>query len=384
MIWFAITALSLVAMLFVLLPLLQKKKEEVSETAITSSVLMDQLGELERDRSSGLISESEADAAQKEIKRRILSANHRKSRPIMSSGSNGTAVLIASALFVPAIAIGYYVLLGSPSLPSMAFADRESERQEIQQISAMTDQLLSKLENDPEGGNSEGWQLLGGTYMRLGRTQDAVQALEKAVLLEGNTSVTWSMLAEALVRMDQGIVSPRAAQAADRALELNANNPAATFYEALALSQAGRERDAYDVLVARLKAAEAFSPWMEPLIEQANRLGKATGQAQLKVSDFVQVEPTGPTAEDVAAAQELSSEERAEFIRSMVERLSERLKADPNNLDSWLRLANAYEVIGESAKALDAFKQASTLLADLAKDDPRRLLIEQTLADVPQ
>ncbi|SFT51081.1 cytochrome c-type biogenesis protein CcmH [Pseudovibrio denitrificans] len=384
MIWFAITALSLVAMLFVLLPLLQKKKEEVSETAITSSVLMDQLGELERDRSSGLISESEADAAQKEIKRRILSATHRKSRPLMSSGSSGTAVLVASALFVPAMAIGYYVLLGSPSLPSMAFADRENERQEIQQISAMTDQLLSKLESDPEGGNSEGWQLLGGTYMRLGRTQDAVQALEKAVLLEGNTSVTWSMLAEALVRMDQGIVSPRAAQAADTALELNAKNPAATFYKALALAQAGRERDAYDVLVARLKAAEAFSPWMEPLIEQANRLGKTIGQARLKVSDFVQVEPTGPTAEDVAAAQELSSEERSEFIRSMVERLSERLKSDPDNLDGWLRLANAYEVMGESAKAVDAFKQASTLLTDVAKDDPRRLLIEQTLADVPQ
>ncbi len=384
MIWLAIAVLSLLAVLFVLMPLFYRKKVEISENEITSSVLLDQLSELERDKKSGLISENEANAATIEIKRRIVSSTHRSSKVQAATSANGTAALALCALLVPAIAIGYYVLMGSPNLPGVAYADRESEREEVQEITAMTDQLLAKLESDPNGGDSEGWQLLGRTYLRLGRVEEGVQALEKATSREGSTSATWSMLAEALVRMDQGIISPRSEQAIEKALELNPGNPAATFYKALALSQAGRERDAYQVVVARLEAAEAFAPWMESLVAQANRLGKTIGQPPLTVSDFVEVSQSGPTAEDVAAAQELSEEDRTQFIRSMVERLAERMKTEPDNLDGWLRLANAYTVIGERAEALAAFKVANVLLADAAQDDPRRLTVEQALAELQQ
>ncbi len=266
-----------------------EKKVEISENEITSSVLLDQLSELERDKKSGLISENEANAATIEIKRRIVSSAHRSSKVQAATSANGTAALALCALLVPAIAIGYYVLMGSPNLPGVAYADRAGEREEVQKITAMTDQLLAKLESDPNGGDSEGWQLLGRTYLRLGRVEEGVQALEKATSREGSTSAAWSMLAEALVRMDQGIISPRSEQAIEKALELNPGNPAATFYKALALSQAGRERDAYQVVVARLEAAEAFAPWMESLVAQANRLGKTIGQPPLTVSDFVEV-----------------------------------------------------------------------------------------------
>ncbi len=68
----------------------------------------------------------------------------------------------------------------------------------------------------------------------------------------------------------------------------------------------------------------------------------------------------------------------------MVERLAERMKTEPDNLDGWLRLANAYTVIGERAEALAAFKVANVLLADAAQDDPRRLTVEQALAELQQ
>ncbi len=89
-------------------------------------------------------------------------------------------------------------------------------------------------------------------------------------------------------------------------------------------------------------------------------------------------------AEDIAAAGEMSAEDRGEFIRSMVNRLAERLEENPDDLDGWLQLANAYTVLGEKINAVSAFERASTLLSDLAPGDPRHRVVEQALSELKQ
>ena len=59
-------------------------------------------------------------------------------------------------------------------------------------------------------------------------------------------------------------------------------------------------------------------------------------------------QPSGPTREDVEAAKSMSAGDRAQMIRSMVQRLADRLKENPNDLVGWRRLANAYRVLGET------------------------------------
>ena len=83
-------------------------------------------------------------------------------------------------------------------------------------------------------------------------------------------------------------------------------------------------------------------------------------------SDSKHVNPTTkgkklPTLsnEEVKAAREMSTEERNLMISSMVRRLAERLKANPNDPDGWRRLAHAYEVLGEKEKAENARKRAN-------------------------
>jgi cytochrome c-type biogenesis protein CcmH len=66
----------------------------------------------------------------------------------------------------------------------------------------------------------------------------------------------------------------------------------------------------------------------------------------------------GPTAEDVAAANEMKPEDRNAMIRGMVERLAERLKQDGSDLDGWLRLVRAYTVLGDRDRALSALTGA--------------------------
>jgi cytochrome c-type biogenesis protein CcmH len=44
-----------------------------------------------------------------------------------------------------------------------------------------------------------------------------------------------------------------------------------------------------------------------------------------------------------------------------VQRLADRLKENPNDLNGWLRLAQAYDVLGEKEKAREARAKAKSL-----------------------
>jgi cytochrome c-type biogenesis protein CcmH len=68
-----------------------------------------------------------------------------------------------------------------------------------------------------------------------------------------------------------------------------------------------------------------------------------------------------PAEEDVAAASEMTAEDRDAFIRSMVDRLAARLESEPNDRDGWTRLARAYGVLGDSAKAEESWARAAAL-----------------------
>jgi cytochrome c-type biogenesis protein CcmH len=72
----------------------------------------------------------------------------------------------------------------------------------------------------------------------------------------------------------------------------------------------------------------------------------------------------GPTDEQMRAARDLSPEEQAEMIRGMVEGLAARLAEQPDDSEGWRMLARSYGVLGETAKAAEAAKQAATLLPD--------------------
>jgi cytochrome c-type biogenesis protein CcmH len=77
----------------------------------------------------------------------------------------------------------------------------------------------------------------------------------------------------------------------------------------------------------------------------------------------------GPSAADIAAANEMSPEQRNTMIRGMVTRLAERLKQDGSDVEGWLRLLRAYAVLGEQDKAHSAADDARRALAG----DPAKL-----------
>jgi cytochrome c-type biogenesis protein CcmH len=63
----------------------------------------------------------------------------------------------------------------------------------------------------------------------------------------------------------------------------------------------------------------------------------------------------------MAAAAQMSPQERTQMVRGMVDRLAARLQENPDDLDGWRRLARAYDVLGEAEKAADARRRIAAL-----------------------
>jgi cytochrome c-type biogenesis protein CcmH len=60
----------------------------------------------------------------------------------------------------------------------------------------------------------------------------------------------------------------------------------------------------------------------------------------------------------------MSPQDREAMIRGMVANLAQRLEANPDDAEGWLRLARAYTVLKEPEKAADAFGHAAKLKPD--------------------
>lgn len=382
MIWFVFSILGVIAVGFLLMSL-WPRMNAADRSELSRAIFEDQLVEIDRDVRRGVISDIEAAAARAEVSRNILKVSRMGTSRTVRRDSISRAGIVLAALFVPAVAFGYYAEFGSPNIISLSVADRAAERQERDEVVALASRLETELQAHPQGGPSEGWMLLGQTRMRLGDYERAADAYSVVADRDEADSAVFSMLAEALIAQEQGVVTPRADAAIARARELNPMNPAGTFYAALFLVQSGQGGAAHDLLIERLDLADGYYPWMDTLIAQANRIGASIGRDPISVAQFAPMATQpGPTQDQVAAAQDMSEEDRAAFIVSMVDRLANRLEDEPDDLDGWLRLANAYTVLGRQAEAVTAYETAVTLADALPDTDPRKAAAEQGLASL--
>ena len=64
----------------------------------------------------------------------------------------------------------------------------------------------------------------------------------------------------------------------------------------------------------------------------------------------------------------------------MVNRLANRLETTPDDLDGWLRLANAYTVLKDNELAISAYLRAEALLVNTPEGDLRRKTVADGLA----
>ena len=72
----------------------------------------------------------------------------------------------------------------------------------------------------------------------------------------------------------------------------------------------------------------------------------------------------GPSADDIKAAQQMSTEERAAMIIAMVDSLAGKLEDNPNDPEGWARLLRARTVLGQEAQKAQDIETIKVLFAD--------------------
>lgn len=367
MLWIAVALMTGAAVLAVLWPL---SRRGALASGTEQEVYRDQLGEIDRDRAAGRIGEAEAAAARLEVSRRLLAA---------AGAENGTAVATpmwrrrataAAALVILSVGAGsVYLALGSPSLPSAPMAAQANEPAGQPSLPALIAQVEAHLAKNPDDGR--GWEIIAPVYMRLGRFQDEANARRNAIRILGATAIREGDLGEALVAAQNGIVTEEAKAAFERALALDPKDFKARYFTGLAAEQDGRKSQAADVWRALLNDAPAGAPWVDLVTASLARVDPtvapppataAAPPAALPPSHPPVANAAGPTAQDVAAASDMSPEQRNDMVRGMVARLAERLKNDGSDVEGWIRLVRAYAVLGDVDKARAAVADARRAL----------------------
>jgi cytochrome c-type biogenesis protein CcmH len=307
------------------------------------AVYRDQLVELEREVERGVIGRAEAEAARAEIGRRLLKAGEAATSPATPSQHRRLAAALIAAVFTPAVAIGFYAVLGSPGVRDQPLSARLEAPVDENDVAGMIAMVEAHLAAAPEDGS--GWEVIAPVYSALGRFQDAVRARANALRLLGPSAEREAALGEALTLANEGIVTEEARLAFERALQRDPDALMARFYLAVGLGQEGRNEAAASAWRDLLAAAPAEgAPWVEAARAQ---LALAEGGAR----------PSMPDAEQLAV------------IESMVRSLADRLEEEPKDADGWARLVRSYMVLGRQSEAAEALAKAKVVLAG----DPERL-----------
>jgi cytochrome c-type biogenesis protein CcmH len=355
------------------LPLLRGVPTTPERGRFDRAVYRDQLKEVERDLTRGVLSQSEAEGARLEIQRRLLSVDAAAPpRPARSEPSPLLAGIIAASVLFGSAAL--YLRFGTPSLPDAPFADRPAQQTAGEGTAPHLDlrqaaqALEQKLRSDPS--NAQGWTLYGRTEAMLGDWQKAAGAYRHAIDLGQKTSETLSAYGEMLVLAADGIVSPAAHDTFTQVLTTDPKNEVARYYLALADSQAGEEQRAIDRWVALAGEIPSDSPMREAIARGIAQAAKAGG---LTAPDMPRGTPpdqqpdatqSGPTQDQMAAAAQMPEAQRNEMIRGMVAQLAAHLKTEPNDIGGWLRLGRSYAVLGDTDQAADAYDHAIALKPD--------------------
>ncbi len=368
--WIVLALMTLGVVAVLALPLIREVGSRAGDASKDAAVYKDQLRELEVERQEGLINESEAVAARIEISRRLLaSADRARDKDLAAANVAPTSGMrwpsYAILVLVPALALPLYHTLGSPHLSDNPHAELVSKPDGAQRLEALVAKVEARLRDHPEDGM--GWDVIAPVYFRQNRFRDAADAYERATRILGENGKRLVGYAEALILADNGIVGEPARKAFERALALEPDRLMPRFWLAIALEQDGQLEDAKRAYKALLQRGKSDARW-RPLVEA--RLANIASQLPEAGDDVVAMQgkaERGPKAADIAAAQDMTSDERGQMIRQMVDGLAARLAEDGNDLGGWLRLMRSYVVLGEQGKAEAALARAHQAFSSDAK-----------------
>ncbi|MEO5373741.1 MAG: c-type cytochrome biogenesis protein CcmI [Alphaproteobacteria bacterium] len=399
-VWIVITVLTMATLAALVLPVLYRPVSLRPRADHDLQVFRDQLAEVDRDIELGVLSAEQGEAVRLEVRRRMLAAAAVRDDASPAGRTYHKAVVVVVAVFVPVASLGLYGALGSPEIPDQPYAVAQAARMgggyDTAAIQSMVDKLAERLKANP--GDAGGWLMLGRSYRTLGRNDDAVAAMRKAVALEAGSAEAWSMLGEAITAANEGMVVPEARGALLNAVRLDRQETRARFYLGLARAQIDDARGAIAVWKDLEAGSPADAPWLPQLRKMMAEVAAASGVVPSTVEARGELELTGtaansatptpasapspgpsPAPHSAAAgptAHGSGGANEEEAVRQRVENLAARLEKTPGDAAGWAMLGRSYATLGERTKSQQAYLKAMTLSP---RDVGMRLSYAETL-----
>lgn len=384
MFWILAAALTAITALAILSPLRRGRGGAAPAAAYDLRVYRDQLAEVERDLDRGVIGPDDAQRLRAEIGRKVLDADRRAalSAPATRGGRALWPAVALVAMLAGAVAL--YLREGVPGAPDMPLAERfaaadaayrdrptqaEAEAaaparpapdlsQADPEYLAMIDQLRDAVGRNPD--DQQGLALLASNEMRLGNLAAARAAQQRLVDLRGDQAdaVQLMQLATLMVDAAGGVVTPEAEAVLRRALTLDPTQPQARYLQGVLLIQNGRPDRAFPLWRGLLDEGPEGAPWIAPIRAAIQDLAWLAGDDEYRAPAPPAADLPGPDADALAAAEDLSPEDRARMIQDMVDRLQQRLATQGGSPEEWARLIAALAMLDQRDQATAILTEA--------------------------
>jgi cytochrome c-type biogenesis protein CcmH len=356
---------------FVLLKALRRvpgQPEAVAEADL--AVYRDQLGEIDRDMARGTIGPEEAARLRAEVGKRVIEADKLRGRGPAEGGTAPTGILVAVILaaVIPG-GIASYWFLGAPGYPDMALQARlaaldegirsrpsqeaELARQDRARDAGLDAKLAAELAAVTDvGALRERFR----TEFEGGSMQAAVRVQERILALQGDDAPgnDHANLALALVAEAQGYVSPEAEEELRKALQRDMENQLARYLVGEMFLQGGRYDQAFRFWRPLAETGDPAAPWTRTIRERIGEVAELAGVTYVPP----ETDAPGPSAGDMAAAADMTPEERQQMIEGMVAQLSERLATEGGDVEEWNRLIRSLAVLERLDEAQKIYDEA--------------------------
>lgn len=263
--------------------------------------------------------------------------------------------------------IGYNVMDGGESAPEIAAGEGEAPT---------LDELRAAAEANPEDPGA--WETLAFALFSREDYAGAAEAYTRATELDPDAAVLFSALGETLLyaadssAVDADPMPAEALAAFRRAVELDPTDPRARYFLAVKKDLDGNPEGAIEDWLALLSDTPPGAPWESNVvrtIQQVGRINEIDTEKRIAAAmdgrmptmpggPPPRVATRGPSQADIAAAQDMSEDDRNAMIAGMVDQLEARLENEPGDLDGWVMLMRSRVNLGETDRAKAALERA--------------------------
>ncbi|WP_133076040.1 c-type cytochrome biogenesis protein CcmI [Pseudomonas sp. ML2-2023-3] len=301
--WLAAGLLLLIALSFLLIPVLRGRRAQREEdrTALNVALYQERVAELQQQREEGVLTPEQFETGRAEAARELLADTEGVAPGRVSS--LGKAIPLLAAVLVPVLGLGLYLHFGS--------SDKVELTREFSQPPQSLEEMVARLERAAaaQPDSAEGLYFLGRAYMAQNRPAEAAKVFERAANLAGRQPELLGQWAQAKYFADDKKWSDTLKALTDEALKADPKEVTSLGLLGIAAFEERRFQEAigyWQRLMDELPDGDASRSALEGGIAKAREQLQASG-AKVEAAPVVKAMASIKVSVDLADAVKASA-----------------------------------------------------------------------------